>query len=135
MERTGSELLIYVLIVAAFLAFNFLMQQLAKKAKQRQEEAEAANPRPAPVPDDEPLENIWGRGAEAVVVEPLTRQGNALVTSSGPAPAPAPRRIPTEARPRIDARKLFRTPQDLRTAVIMMTVLGPCRALDPYDRE
>jgi hypothetical protein len=27
----------------------------------------------------------------------------------------------------------LRTPHDLRDAVVAMTVLGPCRALQPYD--
>jgi hypothetical protein len=32
-------------------------------------------------------------------------------------------------------RRLFRTRQDLRHAIVLMTVLGPCRALEPHEQR
>lgn len=32
-------------------------------------------------------------------------------------------------------RRYFRSRRDMRAAIVHMTVLGPCRALDPYDKE
>jgi hypothetical protein len=134
--RSGSELFIYGLIVVAFLLFNFVMQILARKARQRQEEAARNAPRPAPTPApiDDPLENIWGRGAPAESpVEP--RRGTAAAVFVPEPSRPRPRAAPPVPGARARQAALFRSRQDLRHAIVVMTVLGPCRALDPYDRR
>lgn len=52
------------------------------------------------------------------------------VTDSGPATAGAlPAKRPTLRRPHPALARLER-PQDLRATVVLMTVLGPCRAID-----
>jgi hypothetical protein len=57
--------------------------------------------------------------------------------------APASERVParevgeTPPRPRRQRRKktFFTSRRDLRRAVILMAVIGPCRAVDPADAE
>ena len=117
MPGSASELLFYGLIVAGFLLFNYVTQQLAKKA--RQTEAEAPPP-----PGDGPPEDIWGRAPAA-----------APATPEPVAPAVPVRRaeVPAQPRRRMTSGILFRTRKDLRHAVVLMTVLGPCRALRPDD--
>jgi hypothetical protein len=116
----SPDLLIYLLIIAGILFFNHLAQRAARR---RQEEAAAA----APPAEDEPLEEIFGRAPP--------------VQAAGPAPAMAlaPARM-QETRPlgaeevrrrRSAARALLQGPRDLRRAIVVMTVLGPCRALEP----
>ena len=112
-----SELLIYGLIIAGYLLFNYVMQRLAKKARQ----GEAAS---TPPPGDGPPEDVWGR---APAVPPVTPE---------PVAPPVPvRRAEASAQPRrrTPSGSLFRTRKDLRHAVVLMTVLGPCRALKPGD--
>ena len=128
MGKSGSELLVYGLIIAGFLLFNYLAQRLAKKAREQQEaaEREAAEREAAqapPVAQQEALEDIWGRLPAAPVTAvqmPEQRQ--------------APRAAPPPGRPAA-TRRLFRTRQDLRHAIVLMTVLGPCRALEPPDQR
>ena len=120
MPKSVSELLLYGLIVAGFLLFNYVMQQLAKKARQEQERAEALAPPPeAVLPED-----ISGRAPAAppAAPEPV-------------APGVLARRAEARAplRRRTAAELFFRTRKDLRQAVVVMTVLGPCRAQEPPD--
>ena len=124
MPKSASELLLYGLLIAGFLLFNYVMQRLAKKARQQQEQERAQQPEAAPSPEDEPPEDIWVRRpqpdllAAAAPVEPARR-----VETIAAAPAPPPRRTAPRA--------LFRSRQDLRHAIVVMTVLGPCRAQEP----
>ena len=118
MPGSASELLFYGLIVAGFLLFNYVTQQLAKKA--RQEQAEALPPPPAVVPP----EDIWG-GAPAAPQDTPEPFAPAVPVRSADAPA--------RSRRRTTSGSLFRTRKDLRHAVVLMTVLGPCRALKPDD--
>ena len=113
MPKSASELLLYGLLIAGFLLFNYVMQRLAKKARQQPEQEWGQQQEAAPSPEDEPLEDIRGRRPRAN-----------LPAAAAPAPPP-PRR--TAAGP------IFRSRKDLRHAVVLMTVLGPCRALEPHD--
>jgi len=124
MPRSTSELLLYGLIVAGFLLFNYVTQQLAKKT--RQEEERALPHEAASSPEGARLEDIRGREPEAdlpVAVGPL--EPARRIESIFAVPALLPRRVARGA--------LFRDRQDLRQAVVGMTVLGPCRALEPPD--
>ena len=125
-----SNLLIYGLFIAAYLLFNFLMQQLAaKRARQQQErvQQEQAQRDALMTSADEPLDQLWGRGGQqeeaqepVVTVEPARRR---IEAGAGAAPTP-----------RLSPYTLLRSRQSLRDAIVVMTVLGPCRALDPHDR-
>jgi hypothetical protein len=128
MGKSGSELLVYGLIIAGFLLFNYLAQRLAKKAREQQEaaEREAAEREAAqapPVAQQEALEDIWGRLPAAPVAAMQVPEQRSV-----------PRGVPPPSRPAA-TRRLFRTRQDLRHAIVLMTVLGPCRALEPPEQR
>lgn len=118
MDETGARLLIIGLIIAGFMLFNRFAQQAAKRLREQQEAAEREAAAQAAADAEEELEDVWGRPVAPLETAPAPRVVPA-------APALAPRA----------AHSLFRTPQDLRHAIIVMTVLGPCRALEPPDRR
>ena len=123
-----SQLLIYGLLIVGFLLFNFLLRRAAKRAREQQEHERAQQEELAPSPADEPIEYGWGRGPQAdrqpaaLPVEPARR------FEMNPAAPPLPLHRPAP-------RALFRSRNDLRRAIVVMTVLGPCRALEPHDRH
>jgi len=127
MPKSGSELLYLGLIIAGFMLFNYVARRLAKKAREQQEVAEAAPAAAAsaPPPADGPLEDIWGRvpAPRPAAPEPVARAVPA--PQAGP-PAPSCRRT---------GAQMFRTRKALRQAIVVMTVLGPCRALEPHERR
>lgn len=124
-----SNLLIYGLFIAGYLLFNFLMQQVARRARQQRERAQQEQAQQGAVltSADGPLDDLWGRGGQqeethehVATVEPARKP---VETLAGTAPAP-----------RLSPNTLLRSRQSLRDAIVVMTVLGPCRALDPHDR-
>ncbi|HEX2198994.1 MAG TPA: hypothetical protein VHG88_10285 [Burkholderiales bacterium] len=122
MERFPVELL-YALAIVGFFLFNMLAQRAARR---RQREEQAAQPEP--VVAEEPLEDIWGRTPQpAPVPAPV-------LTQIELAPPPPPR--VSTAPPRMHPmRALLNDPRDLRRAVALMMVLGPCRAQEPPDER
>lgn len=123
-----TELLIYVLFIVGFLLFNFLAQQLGRRARQQQERAQQQESAPVPV-EYELLQDAWGRTPQAELPEAapvVTAPSRAARRVEAIAAAPAPQRR--------SATSLLRSRQGLRDAIVIMTVLGPCRALDPHDR-
>lgn len=138
----SSELLVYVIVFAVVILFNFLMPLLARRARrmqeQLQEQLRQQQGQAPPEPDEEELlEESWGRSRRPQTHESLERlepetglgdHAHAPAAEQVPVPAPAP------APRRIGAAHLFASRRDLRHAIVVMTVLGPCRALDPYDR-
>jgi hypothetical protein len=117
------ELLIYGLIFLGFVLFNNVMQAV-KRSRQQQEHERAQQQEAAPPPEDEPMEYLWGQ----------TPQPDAPPAAAYVEPGPRVEAIATPApSPRLTApRALFRSTQDLRHAIVVVTVLGPCRALKPY---
>ena len=128
MERFPVELL-YVLGFIAIVLFNFIAQRVARR-RQQAEEAHAASPPAQPTaPPEEPLEDIWGRtpaGARA----PAAVSAPAPVGRVEPLPAPA-----EPSRRRLPVRELLDDRRGLRRAVVLRTVLGPCRAQEPPTRR
>jgi hypothetical protein len=124
MERFPTEL-IYVLIFLGIVVFQFFARRLQQRAQQAEE---AASPEP-PAAEELPLEDIWGRTpAPAEAPQPV----------AAPARPPAPPRVgsaPAAPRRLHPARALLNTPRDLRRAVVLAMVLGPCRAEDPPERD
>jgi len=129
MERFPVEL-IYLIVFAGFVLFNWLTQAARRRRQQEQAQAEEENPEAAgpPASEAEPLENIWGR---------------ARAPEPAPAPAPAPavrpappplRHVPPAARRLHPVRRLLNDRHDLRRAVILSMVLGPCRAQQPPEQ-
>jgi hypothetical protein len=106
--------LIYVLIFAAILPF---LHYVVQRIRRRRQQSEA--------PQDEPLPEIWGRAPAIPAVSPVpperVGQSEALAAS-----AAIPRR-------RSAVRSPLGTRRDLRRAIVIMTILGPCRAFEPFD--
>lgn len=118
MNKFSPDLLIYILIIGGIVLFNFLTQRAAARRRQEEAAAQQAEP-PAP---DEPLPDLWGRTQTAPAAEPLAEPARVAV---------APFVAPEVRRRRSGARSLLTGTQNLRRAMVVLTVLGPCRALDP----
>ena len=128
MERFPVEIL-YVLAFVGFILFNFLTQQAAARRRQREAQARAGEaPEAAPDlpadPRDEPLEDIWGR-----IPTPAQAAAPLPVAAAVPVHVPAPH-APKRLHP---VRALLKDKRDLRRAVVLMMVLGPCRAQEPPE--
>ena len=130
MERFPVEIL-YVIVFLGIVLFNFVMQQAARR-RQQEKQAQAGEPleeaAEPPLPaGPEPLEDIWARvPAPAPVAAALPPMA---------APRPAPLLAPALPRRMHPVRALLKDKRDLRRAVILMMVLGPCRAQDPPERR
>jgi len=125
MERFPVEL-IYVLVFLGIVVFNF-MRQLAARRRRQEEEAQAKAAAPAPA-KEQPLEDIWGR-----TPAPAAPATAAAVIVTRPAP-PAIRAEPPAPRRLHPVRALLHDRRDLRRAVVLAMVLGPCRAQQPPER-
>ena len=116
--------LLYVLAIIGFVLFNILGQRAARR--RQQEQAAQAPAAPPPVVEVAPLEEIWGRiPPPAPVPAPLPQ----------PLAAPTPPAPPARRRRLHPARALLKDPRDLRRAVVLMMVLGPCRAEEPPPEQ
>lgn len=116
MNKFSPDLLIYGLLILGVLIFNYLAQRAAKR--RQNESADREPPEQA-----KPLPEIWGRAQPAPAAVPPP--------GVMPMPAPAPEAPPVaeEApRRRSAARSFLRGRGNLRRAMVVMTVLGPCRA-------
>lgn len=115
MGKFPPELLIIILI-GGLLLLNFLAQRVAARQQQEEEMAKQAEP-PAP---DEPLPDIWGR----------TQPAPALPAMPVRPVAEPPIAVHARAR-RHGARSFLQGRSNLQRAMVVMTVLGPCRAMEP----
>jgi hypothetical protein len=126
MERFPVELL-YVLGFIAIVLFNYIAQRAARRRQQEEEaQAQAAEQAAPPPAEEELLEDVWGR-------TPTPAPAPAPVLAPRPAALPiaAPPPAPRRSHP---ARALLRDKRDLRRAVVLMMVLGPCRSQEPPER-
>lgn len=123
-------------------------ERAADRQAERQADLHAARQRPGPAAPPvvvlPPMgQEHWGREAplgqeqgrrephpvEAVSLEIIPKQPQ---PGTAYAPIVAVRRAaPPPARAR---RPSFRTPREVRQGIIAMTVLGPCRAIEPYEQ-
>ena len=124
MERFPAEA-IYVLVFLGIILFN-VVQALRRRQQQAQAEA-PAQPEPPPA-EDEPLEDVWGR-------TPALAPAPAPVIVARPAPPPVTRAEPPPPRRLHPVRALLKDRHDLRRAVVLMMVLGPCRSQEPPERR
>lgn len=155
MNFTGlSEFLWFLLIFGAMFAFTVWRQQ---RDRRRREERMAAMPMefepgtvaaPLPAGLETTPDISWGRGPALPVPPPeipadwsevpVRPQAAAVPPWTPPVATRAPRRtapvaVPAAA-PRAAAMHL-RSEAGLRQAVIALTVLGPCRAMEPYGAQ
>lgn len=154
------ESLLFGLLFLAIVGFQVFKQFLASRAEMRRrlEQARARagmaqsqaeyEPEPEPVP--EPLDlagTDWGRAPAPppVVALPLevqqalrhqpVRQRDDAPLSAAAAAAAAARRAAAKLAPPRARHHLFHSRRALRHGIVMMTVLGPCRAVQPYGRS
>lgn len=117
MKGIPSELLLVALFIVV-LAFNFLMQRVA-----RQQKAEAAQNEPEP---DEIPEEVW-RGESALALPPPTPYAAPQRRAQAPTVSPA--------RPgrRFARRTLLGTPRQIQDAFVVATILGRCRGDEQHE--
>ena len=135
------ELLGFIFLFAAFLLFNFVSTQARRRRLERQRRALESFAQAPPAPEagsfgrPDPFNPAWGRAPETAVLEVapgFNEERIAAIAAAAPRAARPPRpAVKLQRRP----RHFLRTRQDLRHAVMAMTVLGPCRALQPYDPD
>ncbi|MPZ44118.1 MAG: hypothetical protein GEV05_12065 [Betaproteobacteria bacterium] len=121
-----SELLVYGLVIAGFLLVNYVMQLAANKARRQQQERQATGAPPQPQAE-EMLDYSWGG---APVAQPV-----AYELPRAPVPvytAPPAQSVEPAARIHPAALGLLHDGRQTRNAIVLMTVLGPCRAIEPY---
>jgi hypothetical protein len=125
MDRFPVEIL-YVIVFLGIVLFN-VMQQAARRRQRQAQAGEAPEDaaKPGPAVEPEPLEDIWGRPPVAAAPPPPPLL----------APRPSPPELPVAPRRLHPVRALLKDKRDLRRAVILMMVLGPCRSQEPPERR
>ena len=115
MDRFPTEL-IYVLMFAAIVLFQYLMKRFGPQAPEE----------PA---WDERLEQIPEEVAAAVT--PAAASGASGVATGLAGRSAAPRVAP--ARRRFSRNSLMGSGRAVQDAVVVATILGPCRAFEAHD--
>jgi hypothetical protein len=139
-----SELLVYGIVLVAFLVFNVLRPLLAERLRRMQRQHQGPQEpdqelEPAPEreerrsADEESWEETWGRSRQTVLQPSVEHAAQDEPAARGRAEVPAPSaQLRSRQGP---ASALFASRKELRHAVVLMTVLGPCRALEPHDNR
>lgn len=124
------ETFVLAAIVAAFFFYNYLLRKVQHRSRAAQPEAP-----PAPIVFDSPAvlsDFAWGSAGTPVVPEAVSLESPSMPKATLPSPgarsvAPASRSPISHVRARLRGR------QSLQEAMVLMTVLGPCRANQPED--
>jgi hypothetical protein len=111
MRNLGQILLLLLFILAPLL--NFLLQRARKR-------------RHHPIPQEKSVEQMFHQ-AQTTLPRPTPRAAGDRVHRS-PARTGTP-----PASNRLTKRPLLGTTRDVRRAIVIMTLLGPCRAFDPPE--
>lgn len=121
MREFPLELIYFLFFIALFL-FRWL-RKMATRQAEKEVPVEAPPPQPVSYPDtfDSSVERYAPAAWSASPISAVD------FGRRPPAPTPAQPRRPR----RFSRQSLFGTPQDVRKAVVIATILGPCRALDP----
>jgi hypothetical protein len=106
----GQVLLLFFFIVLPLI--NFLLQRVRKRRDHR-------------IPQEKPVEQILRQAQTTPTPRPTPRAAGDRVHGS-----PA-RTVTPLANDRVTRRSLLGTTRDVRRGIVIMTLLGPCRAFDP----
>jgi hypothetical protein len=113
--------LIYILLIVGF----FLVQLLMKRRVAREPRDARNDDRIPDAPDEVPTDFAWPGQAAPMVASLPPASVDPRVRSEAPAA------VRTSARLRFSRRSLLGTRRDVQNAVVIATILGPCRALEP----
>ena len=108
-----------ILILIAFILFP-LINRLLQRMQRRRYYSQA--PRQSP---PQPAPRTYAKPPPMEVIAP----------SSARVPVPDKRESPTRPTRQLRKKRFITSRRDLRRAIILMTVLGPCRAVDSADAE
>jgi hypothetical protein len=117
--------LIYVLLFIGI----FLVQFLKKRRGAQKPRDGRPEPRIPDSPDEIPTDFAWGGQPAPLAAEPSRASVEPLVRPEAPATLRA------RSRFRFSRRSLLGTRRDVQNAVVIATILGPCRALEPPGGE
>ena len=125
------EELIYVLVFGAILLFQYLMKRFGPQPQPDEVPQEAPLPQEKPAAQEELLPDIWGRGPTVPAVSPVTAASDIRF---GRSEAPgATVTLPGRRSRRFSRRALMGNRREVQNAIVIATILGPCRAYEPHD--
>jgi hypothetical protein len=126
-DRFPTDLLLYGAVFLMILLFNYLARQRARQQvppaqDPAQNEALASD---AHREQDEPPSEFWGRVDSTRAAPPIVPESVAHFEQ------PRSRGPVFQRAKRYDRQSLFGSKHDVRKAIVLMTVLGPCRGAAP----
>ena len=122
------EELIYVLVFGAILLFQYLMKRFGPQQQPDEAPQEAPLPQEKPTAQEEFLPDIWGRAPAVPAVSPVAAASDIRFGRSG-----APGASTALAQRRFSRKALMGNRRDVQNAIVIATILGPCRAYEPHD--
>ena len=114
--QSPSEVLIYLLVLAAAYLANYLFKRFGPKMEPEPPQAEV---------DEGPM------AQEPVPVGPAAASIAAATPLLGPQVAVAKAMLPTPPRGQLPRLALMSSKRNKQTAIAMAAILGPCRTLEP----
>ena len=137
MPTFSTDLLVYGAIAVAFMVFNYIVQKLSERARAEQ----VQEPEPAFEPMDEVATDALGElewGRTPATVRPEYFSFDDAVRSPGERASPPDvvhDSVHALYRPPHPIRERLRDASELRKAMVLMAVLGPCRAHQGPDAD
>jgi len=114
MQNLGIEQVLLLLLFIVPLLINFLLQRVRKRRDHR-------------IPQEKPVEQRL-RQEQTTPTPRLTPRAAGDRVHGSPA-----RTVPLLANDRVTKNSPLGTARDVRRGIVIMTLLGPCRAFDPLD--
>jgi hypothetical protein len=115
MRNPGIQQILLLLFFIALPLINFLLQRVRKRRDHRNH----------PIPQEKSVEQVLRRTPATPPPPPTPRASRSRLHGS------EVRTIAPPSNNRFPKRLLLGTRRDVRRGVVIMTLLGPCRAFDP----
>src|SRR3990172_4197764 len=130
MDKLPAEL-IYILVFAAIVLFQYMMKRFGPQQQPDEAPQEAPLPQEKPAAQEELLPDIWGRAPAVPAVSPLAAASDIRF---GRSEAPgATVTLPGHRSRRFSRRALMGNRREVQNAIVVATILGPCRAFEAHD--
>jgi hypothetical protein len=117
LKNVSVEQVLILFIFVLLPLLNWLLRRLGRRRE-----------RQAPLPPYRPEVRRQATVSEPDIPPPEPTQLRVQAQEAAPAPAAV-------RRSRISTSSLFRTKAEMRRAIILMSILGPCRAADPAEKR